>query len=396
MRIAYIAPYHGPALVRQRPIGLNRSLANSIKLELIAGLLRGCGHEVEVISQGEVIGARFRYYRALAEPLPGAPDITVFYASALPIRRLAALWSSVRTLNLFKRRHRADAYDAAMIWNLKEPQALCGAHALRRMRIPVVLQYEDDMRVDMWGRPVTRSMLYRRYAPRVFREVSGGMACSPLLLEQLPAPVPKLLLRGVVGHDLAGLADGARPPKQNHVLFSGTHDPQKGIGQLISAWARVEHPDWELHITGEGPDTAALRELAANTRGVRFHGLVDRPELVRLMSAAKICVNPHDLSDTPGNLFAFKIVEYLAAGAHVLTTPMGPLEADLEAGITYLPDNRPDTIAAALDRAIQSRPWERNTTAAVLRSYGPAAVSKSLDLLLRQAEAGRAKPDRTR
>ncbi len=396
MRIAYIAPYHGPALVRQRPVGLYRSLANSTKLELVAGLLQAGGHAVDVISQGEVIGARFRYYPALAEPLPGAPGIPVSYGSALPVRRLAALWSSLRTLSLFRRRHRANPYDAAIVWNLKEPQAVCGDHALRRMRIPVVLQYEDDMRVDMWGRPVARSILYRRFAPRVFNAVSGGMACSPLLLAQLPASVPKLLLRGVVGQDLAALAGGARPPKHNLVLFSGTHDPQKGITQLVSAWARIAHPDWELHITGEGPDTAALRELSANTRGVRFHGLVDRPELVRLMGAAKICVNPHDLSETPGNLFAFKIIEYLAAGAHVLTTPMGPMEADLEAGVTYLPDNRPETIAAALDRAIRDRPWERDTTGSVLHRYGPAAVAKSLDLLLHEAAAHAAAPGRNR
>ena len=73
MRIAYIAPYHGPCLLKRRPIGLNRSIANSIKLELIAGLPRASGHEVEVLSQGEVVEARCRFYGSFSEPMPSHP-----------------------------------------------------------------------------------------------------------------------------------------------------------------------------------------------------------------------------------------------------------------------------------------------------------------------------------
>jgi glycosyltransferase involved in cell wall biosynthesis len=84
-------------------------------------------------------------------------------------------------------------------------------------------------------------------------------------------------------------------------------------------------------------------------------------------------------------VFAFKIVEYLAAGAHVITTSMGPLEPDLEAGITYMPDNSPQTIAATLQCVIQDRSYERTGMQAAQQRYGPSAVAKSLDELLKQA-----------
>jgi len=82
---------------------------------------------------------------------------------------------------------------------------------------------------------------------------------------------------------------------------------------------------------------------------------------------ATIGINPHHVSETPGNVFAFKIIEYLASGAHVITTPMGPLEKELEAGVTYMPDNSPATIAAALELVsgngtISALQWRRRSS----------------------------------
>ena len=102
------------------------------------------------------------------------------------------------------------------------------------------------------------------------------------------------------------------------------------------------------------------------------------------MCSAKICINPHQVSHTPGNVFAFKLVEYLSADAHVITTPMGILEKELEAGITYTPDNAPATIATTIARVVRERAYTRTAGEAARHTYGPAAVSKSLDTLLDQ------------
>jgi glycosyltransferase involved in cell wall biosynthesis len=213
--------------------------------------------------------------------------------------------------------------------------------------------------------------------------MSGCMAVSPHLLAQVPLGIPRLLLRGVIGGDVlqAGQSNGA---KQNRVCFSGTHVKSNGIAELIDAWRALGQSDWELHITGYGELTDALRAQAAATPGVVFHGLVSRPKLVELISSAKICINPHAVSQTPGNVFAFKIIEYLAAGSHVVTTPMGALERELEAGVTYMPDNTPQTIAATLKQVIETHRYERRATQAAQATYGPDAVSRSLDALLKQ------------
>ena len=102
MRIAYVAPYQGPALMERRPTVQNLALAGNLKIELIAELLRRHRHDVEVLSQGEVVERRFRYYPAFSETKPSGPGIPVHYASALPVRFVNGWWSSRDLLALFE------------------------------------------------------------------------------------------------------------------------------------------------------------------------------------------------------------------------------------------------------------------------------------------------------
>ncbi|HEY6180841.1 MAG TPA: glycosyltransferase family 4 protein [Terriglobales bacterium] len=387
MRIAYLTTYQGPSLLKRRPIIRNRSLSNTVKIELIASLLRANSHEVEVISQGEVVDNQFRFYPSFSEPQPFDSKIPVYYSSALPIRRINGFWSSFLTLQLLKARHRAAPFDLVVIFNLKEPQVTCAKYALRRLRLPVVLEYEDDRFANVVGRGEDHNFLseYRNKACKsLLKVLSGCIGVSPYLLSQLPEDVPKMLLRGVVGDDLSQACQGVTEARLNRILFSGTHIASNGVANLIAAWRVAPIPGWELHITGQGQLTNDLRQMAENVPGVFFHGLVSRPELVQLMSSAKICINPHAVSQTPGIVFAFKIIEYLAAGAHCVTTPMGKLEPDLEAGITYMPDNAPETIAATLKRVIEGREYEKAAPKATQAAYGADAVSRSLGKFLDQ------------
>jgi glycosyltransferase involved in cell wall biosynthesis len=395
MRIAYITPYQGPSLVKQRPVVKNRSMSNKVKIELIAQALHATRHSVEVISYGEVVENKCRFYPAFSEPERFHPEIPVHYASALPVRRVNGLWSWWRTLQLFKARHQASPFDLVIIFNLKPPLIACANYAMRRLRLPVILEYDDDVFVDVVGEAVNGALAGRHHSAcaQILKTVAGGIVVSPFLLSRFPAETPKLVLRGVVGSDVLEADNQTNGSKRNRVLFSGTHIESNGVAELIEAWKLAAIPGWELHITGYGHLTDKLGQMAKEVRGVVFHGLVSREELVRLMRSARICANPHAVSQTPGNVFAFKIIEYLAAGAHVLSTPMGTLEPELEAGITYMSDNTPAIIAATLQQIIRDRTYERTAAQAALQTYGPEAVSRSFDKLLNKVMSGRLKAE---
>jgi len=386
MRIAYIVFYQGASLLKSRPFMRNLSLGCKIKVELIAELLRRSPHEVEIISQGEVDRHEFRFYPALEEGQRFHPSIPIYYASALPIRFINGFWSSNRTLQLFKARHAASPFDLVIIQTMKRPQLACAAYA-KRLGLPVILQYEDDSFLDVAGQP--SNGLIQRYHRHVCRgalkEMSGCMAVSPYLLSQFPDSIPKLLLRGVVSEAIINSDSKPRSARKNWAVFSGTHEGTQGEAQMIKAWNMLGLPDWELHIAGNGPLTPTLEKLAENNRSIVFHGFLKKEDNARLLCAAKIGLNPQDVTAAPGTSFAFKIIEYLAAGLHVITTPRGALESELEVGVTYIADNTPETIAACLKKMIGDGTYARTAEQATLQTYGPAAISQAMNRLIDQA-----------
>lgn len=386
MRIAFVAPYQGPELIRRRPSTTNLALAGNAKIELVAELLRRYGHQVVILSQGEVVENGLCYYRAFDEPQPFDPEIPVRYASALPVRFVNGLWQSTRLLSMLNAEHRARPFDAMLIYNLKRPQMACALHAMDDLRIPVVLEYEDDNFVDKVGASVSsfRVSWQLERARAVLRRVSGGIGVSPHIMASFPEGIPKMLLRGVVSEDVLNAARAGDTAKRNIIAFSGTLTDSKGIVQLIEAWKRKPVVDWELHIAGDGPLGAVVRKMSLGVPGLVLRGLLNRQQNAAFLAEARIGVNPHALSSMPGNLFAFKIIEYLAARAHVITTPMGPLEGEFERGITYMPNNNPETISRTLHETVAQRAFERLAADAAEGAYGPAAVSRNLDALLRQ------------
>src|ERR1700733_7081015 len=175
MRIAYITTYQGPTLLKRRPTVRNRSMSNRIKIELIAALLHDCAHEVEVISQGEVIENGCTFYPSFSEPERFHPHIPIYYGSVLPIRRLNGLWSSARTVHIFKERHRTKPFDFVIIFNLKDQQIACANYAIHHLGVPVILEYEDDKFVNVQGE-VDDGFATRRSANaarRLLTSVSG-------------------------------------------------------------------------------------------------------------------------------------------------------------------------------------------------------------------------------
>jgi glycosyltransferase involved in cell wall biosynthesis len=386
MRIAYIAPYQGPTLKKRRPIKSNLSLAGSVKIEVIAKILRAAGHEIEIFSQGEVVELAPKFYPAFAEPDRFHPDVPVNYSSAFPVRYINGMWQGAGLRSLFVARHRSAPFDCVLIYNLKVPQIMCAEHAAEKLRLPVVFEYEDDAFLDIDGRPAAGLRPgYIRRAKSILASVSGGFACSPHLLAQLPANRPRMMVRGAVGDEILRASGKPDSAKKDWVLFSGTLSHTKGVAPLIQAWSQAQLRGWELHIAGDGPEAAALKKMANDRANIVFYGTVRGRELAELTSLAKICINPHDLSERPGNVFAFKIIEYLAAGSHVISTPMGQVEEEIAAGITFMPDNTPGTIARTLREVIQTNAWRNTAARAVQGIYHPQVLGAALDKLLRDA-----------
>ncbi len=130
------------------------------------------------------------------------------------------------------------------------------------------------------------------------------------------------------------------------VLIAGRLSPEKGIDVAIRAIGLVE--DGMLDIAGTGPDEAALRALANSVAPgkVRFHGLVDKAEVQRLMLASAVVVVPSRWYENQPMV----VLEALARGTPVIGSDLGGMPELIEPGATgeLVPANDPPALAAAL------------------------------------------------
>jgi glycosyltransferase involved in cell wall biosynthesis len=331
MRIAYIAGFQSDSFGEIRNIR-RRALAGSQKIALIADALAQRENEVIVFSHGVTGRYDFKFYGSYSEPLALNKQVSVRYSSAFNVKYINLIVSSFSLIKLLKEENEKKRFDIVLCYNLGTPEVNACMY-LKKNNIPLVLEYEDDAYVLRNGKKGLKSLFWSLNANRIINHFRGCIAPSNELLEQHKFP-RKYLLHGFVGSDIVnGLKN--RPIKKNIVLFSGSLDKTKGVDLLVEAWNSAKIANWQLHITGKGPLSDVIDEISRTHNNIKFHGYLSREKFVELLLLSKLCINPHQKSQSPGNVFPFKVVEYIAVGSHVISTPLGKIEPEMENGITF-------------------------------------------------------------
>jgi glycosyltransferase involved in cell wall biosynthesis len=223
----------------------------------------------------------------------------------------------------------------------------------RAQRVPLVIEYEDDALTDtgvtMQGRHRTRG---QRASERARGEARGVSAVSPELARQIGLE-NTVVLHGVVGTDLLGIPRPGSPVAPVRVVYTGGISREKGPNLLVAAADLVQRPI-EMGVVGTGVDLPALRVQARNVETrVTVHGEVSRARLVEILASVHLAVNPHRMpAQRLGQIFPFKVLDYLGAGLPVVSLALGEHPAALDEAIVTYEGERPDLVAAAIRRAV--------------------------------------------
>lgn len=164
----------------------------------------------------------------------------------------------------------------------------------------------------------------------------------------------QLLVRGglpaervvVKGNSVPDPGPRPTPPSQaSTVLVLGRVEALKGVDLLVDAWQRVQPPDLELLVVGDGPLRAPLE--AREVPGVRFLGQRSREQVQELLLGARALVLASRLFEGQ----PMSVLEAMAAGLPVLAPSSGG-NPDLlsDQGPGWLVDPaHPDAWATALE-----------------------------------------------
>ena len=151
------------------------------------------------------------------------------------------------------------------------------------------------------------------------------------------------------------------PPRRDggpDVVAVGSLVPRKGHDVLVRGLARIAaaRPGFSAVIVGEGPERTRLEALAAQTGApVRLVGALPETEAWALAASARVaalaCVTADD-GDEDGIPVA--LLEAMAAGTPVVSTPVGGIAELLEDGEAGLlvPPRDPVALAAAIERLL--------------------------------------------
>lgn len=122
---------------------------------------------------------------------------------------------------------------------------------------------------------------------------------------------------------------GALEPGPNHILYVGNLEQGKRLDHLLEAIQLLarSRSDFVLDLVGSGSQESHLRQLAERldiVSCVRFHGFLQRPEVVRLLARACCFAFPSEY-----DIWGLVLVEAMAAGVPCVSSVHAGATVDL-------------------------------------------------------------------
>ncbi len=307
--------------------------------------------------------------RALARRMPDGDELTLFTSSwrdrpdpglaadwphthvvdrKLPVRPLAFAWHRLRWPPVEQLASPADIVHALhpLLIPTRRARQVVTVHDLDFLRHPE--RTTAEIRRDY-------AALVRRDVPRAAAVVVVSHHTARAVQQELGVGADRLVICRPGIPSWIGDPVDRRPPSDGYVLFVGTLEPRKNLGQLLDAWELLarSRPDslprlrvaGGLHPLGAGwADRMAAPPLNAL---VDYAGYVDGDKRRALYEGARLLVLP---SLNEG--FGLPVLEAMALGIPVVTSNRGALpEVAGDAGLMVDAED-PRALAEAIDAVL--------------------------------------------
>jgi glycosyltransferase involved in cell wall biosynthesis len=137
----------------------------------------------------------------------------------------------------------------------------------------------------------------------------------------------------VIPNPVGSVHDAVAPSRGDDVLFAGRLEREKGVRELLDAWAGLDATakgTARLHIAGSGPESERVEAAARSRADVVHHGQLTPAELEAVAAGCKASVVPSTW-DEP---FGRTVIEAFRAGRGVVVSARGALPELVTHGTT--------------------------------------------------------------
>lgn len=141
--------------------------------------------------------------------------------------------------------------------------------------------------------------------------------------------------------------------KKKIILYSGSIHEIYGIKNLVEGFMKANFEDCELHIYGDGDYANELREIANNSKRIKYFGVVSNDIIIKKQKEAYLLVNPRPVKNEY-TLYSFpsKNLEYMNSGTAMITTKLPGIPEEYMKYIFLFPDDSVEGIKNGLEKVI--------------------------------------------
>ena len=186
--------------------------------------------------------------------------------------------------------------------------------------VAIVPDLPRNMYLNHRGNPLVDA-IKERYLSRSLRYQAAfdGYVYLTESMAQVVAPgKPYIVMEGILNADPMPVRPKASP---RAIMYAGRLHEKYGVMQLVDAFERLELPDTELWLFGEGTAVTDIQERVKVNPRIRYFGQVSREEILKKEKEATLLVNPRSAKEEFTKYsFPSKTIEYMASGTSLLTT----------------------------------------------------------------------------
>lgn len=145
------------------------------------------------------------------------------------------------------------------------------------------------------------------------------------------------------------------------VLYTGSLEKKYGVLELAQAFMTIKKENYQLIICGEGEAKKDILQAAATDNRIRYLGMLEHADILRLQKEATVLINPRKNRDEYTKYsFPSKILEYLSSGTPVIAYKLEGIPKEYDDFIYYINGDRIEDIAGRIIEVCEKSDEERN------------------------------------
>jgi glycosyltransferase involved in cell wall biosynthesis len=326
MRIVFVGPFRSTAFNQRYGHPSDPSLGGQRKMNFVLRALLVRGHDVVVVSSALAYQAKsgFQLVPDSYETFPEGV-VRIFHPPTVKTRPWGGLLMCLLCPIIALRELWRTRPSLIISYNGLAAECLSGLLSTLSRGTPYIIEVEDLPGVRFkWFHP--KSLLDRLLWPIGYRLAAGFTAVNSEILALAEAlEKPAILLPGVIeDHLMQQVRNRATPfsGSERRLLYSGGLTKDRGAGVLLEALPQLPK-GWKLVVTGTGHLASAFEnESMKSPEKCEYLGHLPVDQFYATMCKCDVVVNtPERLSRNSG-VFPFKMFEYIASGAHVISVKL--------------------------------------------------------------------------